>query len=247
MNGVKRLVSPVLLLALALGCAPREIQGPLQCRERCRENLSVAVAAFRDERPEEEIGTPPARPYPVAADPARDMSAEMARDLVERLRKAEVFLAVTAVEASGSPPSAALLARLAARGYDAVLTGNVPRCLGSTCVTGGDLTGYFVLKFVGIMFNALLPLPLGFYHNEGVVSVTDLQLTDTRTGEVFWSGSFKRNVVHYTGDPSPGPAIHDAMHELTRAIAEDLQRRLLSGRQAPPPELPREGGKYYEP
>ena len=37
---------------------------------------------------------------------------------------------------------------------------------------------------------AFLPLPLGYYHNEGVVSVPDIRLTDTCTGEVVWKGDF---------------------------------------------------------
>ncbi len=223
------------LLLPSLGCASREIQGPIPClSERCRETLTVGVAAFRDDRPVVEIGTPPSRPYPVAEDLAQDMSTVLARHLVERFESVNLFLSASVVEASGSPPAPEFLARLAERGYDAVFTGNVPRCLGTTCVTGGDLTGQLVLRFVGLMFQALLPLPLGYYHNEGVVSVKDLRLTDTRTGEVLWKGDFAEEVVDHTGDPSPGPAIHEAMLALTKAVLKDLQAHLRSGRQGAP-------------
>lgn len=240
---MRRFMVPALALPLLLGCASLELQGPLPCvNERCRETLTVGVAAFQDDRPVVEIGTPPSRPYPVAEDPAKDMSTELARHLVERFNSVDFFLSASVVETSGSPPSPALLARLAAQGYDAVITGNVPRCMGSTCVTGGDLAGHLVLRFVGLMFQALLPLPLGYYHNEGVVTVTDLRLTDTRTGEVVFKGDFTKEVVHYTGDPTPGTAIHEAMLGVTQAILEDLQAHLRSGRQgAPASEWPPDG------
>jgi len=233
MKKVVLLVAPVLVLLL--GCASRELQGPRPCiRERCRETLTVAVATFQDERPVVEIGTPPSRPYPVAEDLAENMSTDLARMLVDRFNSVDFFLSASLVEVSGSPPAPELLARLAGQGYDGVITGNVPRCLGSTCITGGDLAGYWVLRFVGLMFQVMLPMPLGFYHNEGVVSVTDLQLTDTRTGEVVWKGDFIKEIVHYTADPSPGPAIHEAMLEVTKAIHEDLRAHLHSGRQGVP-------------
>jgi hypothetical protein len=227
-------------LVLLLGCAPRELQGPVPCiSERCRETLKVAVAAFQDERPDVEIGTPPSRPYPVAEDPAKDVPSALAGLLVDRFNSVGFFLSASLVDVSGSPPSPEFLARLAGQGYDAVITGQVPRCLGSTCITGGDAAGYWVLKFVGFMFQVLLPLPLGYYHNEGVVSVTDVRLTDTRTGEAVWKGDFTREVVRYTGNPSPGPAVHEAMLEVAAAILEDLQAHLKSGRQgAPAPEEP---------
>ena len=219
-------------LVLLLGCAPRELQGPIPCvRERCRETLTVAVAAFKDERPVVVTGTPPSRPYPVAEALAENMSSELAQHLVDRFNSFGFFLSTSLVEVSGSPPAPEFLARLAAQGYDAVITGNVPRCLGSTCVIGGDLAGQVVLRLVGFMFQAFLPLPLGYYHNEGVVTVTDLRLTDTRTGEVVWKGDFTREVVHYTYDLSPGPAIHEAMLEVTQAIMEDMRANLRSGRQ----------------
>lgn len=228
---MRRIIAPVLVLLL-LGCAPRELQGPIPCvRERCRETLTVAVAAFKDERPIVEIGTPPSRPYPVAEDLSENMSSELAKHLVERFNAFGFFLSSSLVDVSGSPPAPEFLARLAAQGYDAVITGNVPRCLGSTCVIGGDLAGQVVLRLVGFMFQALLPLPLGYYHNEGVVAVTDLRLTDTRTGEVVWKGDFTKNVVHYTYEPSPGQAIHEAMLEITQAIVADMQANLRSGRQ----------------
>ena len=227
---MRRFIVPVLVLLL--GCAPRELQGPIPCvRERCRETLTVAVAAFKDERRAVEIGTPPSRPYPVAEDFVGDMSSALAGHLVERFNSVGFFQSSSLVDVSGSPPAPEFLARLAAQGYDAVITGNVPRCMGSTCVIGGDLAGQLVLRFVGFMFQALLPLPLGYYHNEGVVSVTDLRLTDARTGEVVWKGDFTAEVVHYTYDPSPGPAIHEAMLEVTQEILEDLRAKLRSGRQ----------------
>lgn len=246
---MKLLLAPALVLPLLLGCASLEIQGPLPCvSERCRETLTVAVAAFQDNRPVVEIGTPPSRPYPVAEDLVQEMSTELARHLVERFNAAEFFLSASVVEVSGSPPSPEFLARLAGQGYDAVITGNVPRCLGSTCVTGGDLAGHLVLRFVGLMFQALLPLPLGYYHNEGVVTVSDLRLTDTRTGEVVWRGDFTKEVVRYTGDPTPGSAIHEAMLGVTQQILEDLQAHLKSGRQgAPAPAWPPEGNAPAEP
>jgi len=64
--------------------------------------------------------------------------------------------------------------------------------------------------------------------------VTDLRLTDTRTGETVWKGDFTRDVVHYSNDRSPGPAIHEAMHDLTEAIFEDLRLHLRSGLQLAP-------------
>ena len=225
----------VPVLVLLLGCAPREIQGPRPCGpERCRETMTVAVAALEDQRRVEEIGAPQARPYPVAEAPETAMSTELARDLVAVLTTPEFFRSTTLVEGSGSPPSPQFLARLADRGYDAVITGNVPRCLGSTCVTGGDLAGFIALRLIGLINSLILPLPFGYYHNEGVVTVTDLRLTDTRSGEVLWRENFTRNVVHYSGDPSPGPAIHEAMHDLTHMILEDLARQLRSGRQGAP-------------
>ena len=227
---MRRFIAPVLVLLL--GCAPRNLQGPIPCiRERCRETLTVAVAAFKDERLVVEIGTPPSRPYPVAEDPAAEMSSELASHLVERFNSVGFFQSTSVVGVSGSPPAQEFLARLAAQGYDAVITGNVPRCLGSTCVIGGDLAGQLALRFIGFMFQAFLPLPLGYYHNEGVVSVKDLRLTDTRTGEVVWKGDFTAEVVHYTYDLSPGPAIHEAMLEVTLAIMEDMRANLRSGRQ----------------
>jgi hypothetical protein len=231
----------VLLLALLVpGCAALELQGPRPCGPQpCRETLKVAVAAFRDERVVEEIGTPQDRPFVVAAAPVDAMSTELAQHLVERLTAAEVFQSATLVDVSGSTPAPELLARLAGEGYDAVLTGNVPHCLGSTCVTGGNLAGYVALRFIGLIYPVILPLPFGLYHNEGVVSIADLRLTDTRTGEVLWRGDFIRRVVHYSGDPSPGPAIHEAMHDITQEIIKDLRQRLRSGRQgAPGPDEP---------
>jgi nucleotide-binding universal stress UspA family protein len=222
-------------LVLLLGCAPRELQGPVPCvRERCRETLTVAVAAFQDDRPVVEIGTPPVRPYPVAEALAENMSTELAQHLVDRFNSFGFFLSSSVVEVSGSPPSPELLRRLAGQGFDAVVTGNVPRCLGSTCVIGGDLAGQLVLRAVGFMFQAFLPLPLGYYHNKGVVSVTDLRLTDTRTGEVVWKGDFTREVVLYTIDPTPEPAIHEAMLDVVGAILADLEANLKSGRQGAP-------------
>jgi len=224
---MRRIVAATLVLLL--GCAPRELQGPIPCvRERCRETLTVAVAAFQDDRP---VKAPPSRPYPVAEDLSENMSSELAKHLVERFNAFGFFLSSSLVDVSGSPPAPEFLARLAAQGYDAVITGNVPRCMGSTCVIGGDLAGQLVLRFVGFMFQALLPLPLGYYHNEGVVFVTDLRLTDARTGEVVWKGDFTAEVVHYTYELSPGPAIHEAMLEVTQAIMEDMRVNLRSGRQ----------------
>lgn len=221
--------------AFLSGCAPLEIQGPRPCvRERCRETLTVAVAAFQDDRAVEEIGTPPPVPFPVAEDVVQEMSTDLARHLVEAFANAEFFLDTSLVERSGSPPPAALLASLASRGYDAVVTGNVPRCLGSTCVVGGDVVGYFALRLVGLVVPVLMPLPFGFYHNEGVVAIEDLRLTDTRTGEVVWQGDFSRKVVHYSGDPSPGPAIHKAMLEVSQDVLDELQAQLRSGRQKRP-------------
>ena len=222
-------------LILPLGCGLRELQGPRPCvRESCRETLTVAVAAFQDERVVPEIGTPPSRPISVAEAPVENMSSELAAHLVERFNGVGFFLSTSLVEVSGSPPSPEFLARLAAQGYDAVITGNVPRCQGSTCILGGDIAGFFVLRFIGLMFQVMLPLPWGTYHNEGIVSVKDLQMTDTRTGEVVWKGDFSKEVVHYTIDPLPGPAIHEAMLEVTKDILEDLQAHLRSGRQGAP-------------
>lgn len=227
---MRRFALPVLVLLL--GCAPREIQGPRRCGpERCRETMRVAVAAFQDERRVEAIGTPPSGPASVAEDTVAAMSTDLARHLVEALGAAEMFQAATLVEVSGSPPTPQFLARLVHQGYDAVITGNVPRCLGSTCVTGGDMAGYIALRFLGLIHSLLLPLPFGYYHNEGAVTITDLRLTDTRTGEVIWREDFSRDVVHYSGDPSPGPAIHEAMHDVTKMVIEDLRQHLRSGRQ----------------
>jgi hypothetical protein len=223
-----------LLLPLP-GCALRELQGPRPCvSERCRETMTVAVAAFRDERPVAAAETPPSRPTPVAEDLAEGMSSNLAQHLVERFNGVGFFLSAAVVEVSGSPPSPEFLARLAGLGFDAVITGNVPRCLGSTCVSGGDLAGYFMLRLAGLILPVIFPLPLGYYHNEGVVSVTDLQLTDTRTGELVWRGDFTREVVHYSNDATPGPAIHEAMLEVTKAILDDLRTHLRSGRQGEP-------------
>lgn len=230
---MKFLAVPVLVLPL--GCASLEVQGPRPCvRERCRETLTVAVAAFQDDRAVEEIGTPPPQPYPVAEDVVQEMSTDLARHLVEAFVNAEFFLATSLVERSGSPPSRELLASLAGRGYDAVVTGNVPRCLGSTCVVGGDLVGHLALRLVGLVVPVLMPLPFGFYHNEGVVSIQDLRLTDTRSGEVVWQGDFAQRVVHYSGDPSPGPAIHQAMLNVAQDVLSELKAHLRSGRQRPP-------------
>jgi hypothetical protein len=228
---VKRIALPLLLLLLP-GCAWREVLGPRSCVAlRCRENLIVAVAAFQDERPEVEIGAPPVRPYPVAQDPATDMSLHLAMNFVERFNAAGFFHSAAVVEVSGSPPSAALLAHLALQGFDAVLTGNVPHCLGSTCITGGDIAGFVALRFIGLIYPVVVPLPFGMYHNEGVITIKDLRLTDTRSGEVLWQGNFTKSVVHYSGDPSPGPAIHEAMHDVAADVIADLQRQLRSGRQ----------------
>lgn len=234
-------------IAVLLGCAslaPRRA-GPC-VGGSCRRDMTVAVAAFEDQRPDEEFGSPVPLLAAVAQDMAVGVPAVLALLLADRLNREEFFLAATAVEGSASPPSPEFLARLADQGFDAVITGNLPRCMGTTCLTGGSKEGSYLYRLVSVTFFRLFLVipPMGKLHNEATIALTEVRLTDTRSGEVLWHGDFTRQAMSHTSSPEPGEVVTEAMELVTGDILEHLRtewgdrRRGIPGMRPGPRERP---------
>jgi hypothetical protein len=184
----------------------------------------VAVATFEDQR-ESDYEADSGRDV-VASEASAAMPAELAADLVGHLRETGLFRSVTLVGASGSPPAREFLGRLAADGYDGVITGELRSCGGATGETGGRVAGRYMLRLISFMVPVLLPVPFSKYCNEGVVAVTELRLTDTRSGAVLWREDLSRRATRYTAEPAPGAVARDAMRAACGAITDDLREGL---------------------
>ena len=158
-----------------------------------RQGLRVAVAPLQDMRPDQEKNSPVSMPKAETRDKMFN-DGEVARGISEALvthfNHVQLFKTAELVDKSAMLPSSDVMEKMKGLGYDALLTGKVTHFYGAGYATVFDMVAV-PLAMIPITVVVTIPIMLmQDNRNEGMVEIIDVQLTDTASGGVLWSGLF---------------------------------------------------------
>ena len=191
-----------------------------------RQGMRVAVAPLQDMRPEQEKNPPGGMSMGQTSDKMfkdGDVPRGMAEALVAHFNHVQLFKAAEIVDKSCTVPSADVVEKMKSLGYDALLTGKVKHFYGAGYPTVFDAVA---IALAVIPITAIVTVPIMLIQdnqNEGYVEIIDVQLTDTTSGGVLWSGSFSKKMEMKYADVYPARAASETLKEIANEIVKQIE------------------------
>lgn len=199
-----------------------------------RQAIRVAVAPLQDMRSAEEKD--PMRNTTKAetrdswfkdGDVARGISAA----LVTHFNHVQLFKTAELVDKSAALPSSDVLEKMKGLGFDALFTGTVKHFYGAGYPTPFDRAA-IMLALIPVTVIVTIPIMLAEDNkNEGFVEIVDVQLTDTNSGGVLWSGAFSKKREMNYADVYPARAASETLREIADEIVKQLETTRISFQQ----------------
>lgn len=191
-----------------------------------RQGLRVAVAPLQDMRPDQEKNSPVSMPKAETRD-KMFKDGEVARGISEALvthfNHVQLFKTAELVDKSAMLPSSDVMEKMKGLGYDALLTGKVTHFYGAGYATGFDMVA---VALAIIPITAVVTIPIMLMQdnrNEGLVEIIDVQLTDTASGGVLWSGLFSKKMEMKYADVYPARAACETLREIANEIVKEIE------------------------
>jgi hypothetical protein len=191
-----------------------------------RQGMRVAMAPLQDIRPEHEKNPPAGMSKTVTRDKMfkdGDVPRGMAEALVTHFNHVQLFKTSEMVDKSFAVPSAEVVEKVKSLGYDALFTGKVKHFYGAGNPTVFDRVA---IALAMIPITAIVTIPIMLTQdnqNEGYVEIIDVQLTDTTSGGVLWSGLFSKKVEMKYADVHPARAASDTLKEIANEIVKQIE------------------------
>lgn len=193
-----------------------------------RQAMRVAVAPLQDMRPEQEKNPP----HDMSKLETRDSRFEdgdvprgMSEALVTHFNHVQLFKTAEVVGKSAALPSSDVLEKMKGLGYDALFTGTVTHFYGVGYPTAFDRAAV-PLALIPVTIVVTLPIMLMEDNkNEGFVELVDVQLTDSKSGGVLWSGTFSQKRAMMYADAEPVRAASETLREIAGEIVKQIEVR----------------------
>jgi TolB-like protein len=188
--------------------------------------MKVAIAPFQDLRPEHEKNPSSSFSNSAVRDSMfkdGDVPRNMSEAFVTHLNHVRLFKTVEMTDRTASIPAPVVLEKLRGQGYDLLMTGKIKRFYGVGHATGLDMVavGLALIPITAVVtIPAILAQP---NDHETSVELIDLQLTDTSTGSIIWSGSFQRNKQLEYYDVMPVRAVSDTLKEIVQEVVKQIE------------------------
>ena len=160
-------------------------------------------------------------------DVARGISAA----LVTHFNHVQLFKTAELVDQSAALPSSDVVETMKGLGFDALFTGTVTHFYGAGYPTPFDRVAT-VLAMIPVTIIVTVPIMLAEDNkNEGFVEIVDVQLTDTHSGGVLWSGAFSKKREMNYADVFPARAASETLREIADEIVKQLETTRMSFQQ----------------
>lgn len=191
-----------------------------------RQGMRVAVAPFQDMRPEEEKNPPFGWSKTETRDKMfkdGDVPRGMSEALVTHFNHVQLFKTAEMVDKSAAVPSGDVVEKMRSLGYDALFTGKVKHFYGAGYPTVFDKVAT-ALAMIPITVIVTIPISLmQDNQNEGYVEIIDVQLTETTSGGILWSGSFSKKMEMKYSDVYPGRVASETLKEIANEIVKQIE------------------------
>jgi len=191
-----------------------------------RQEMKVAVAPFQDLRPQHEKSPPASFSNPAVRDSMfkdGDVPRNMSEAFVTHFNHVKLFKIAEMTDSTASLPSPDALEKLRGLGYSMLLTGKIKRFYGVGHANAFDIAAVG-LSLIPITVVVTIPIMLIQQNDhETAIELIDLQLTDTSSGAVKWSGSFfrKKELEYY--DVMPVRAVSDTLKEIVQDVVKQIE------------------------
>jgi hypothetical protein len=193
-----------------------------------RQGMRVAVAPLQDMRPEQE------KDHPVGMYMSKietrdkmfkdgDVPRGISEALITHFNHIQLFKTAEMVDKSAAVPTADVVEEMKNLNYDALFTGKVKHFYGAGYPTVFDMVA---IQLAMIPITALVTIPTMLIQenqNEGYVEIIDVQLTDTTSGDVLWSGSFSKKMEMKYADVYPARAAGETLKEIANEIVKQIE------------------------
>lgn len=232
------LVLNIIIFALSMvGCTAR-IKYPLDGispvqGESGHPGLRVAIAPFKDHRPEEEKNSTSSlfsekMETRDAWFDNQDVPGGIATMIAEHFNHVRLFGESQAVGPAFSDITEDNRVKLKDQRFQAVLSGKLLHFQGAGYPTSLDRVGV-ALAIIPITALFTLPAMLAEKNkNEAIVEILELELTDTDTGERLWSNSYTHKIERLYKDVYPKNVVEEALKEVVGKIVDDLAQVQLA-------------------
>lgn len=192
-----------------------------------RQAMRVAVAPLQDMRPEAEKN-PTQNIWRIETRDRMFKDGDVTRGISEAVvmhfNHVQLFRTAEMVDKAAAVPSTEVWERMRGLGFDALFTGTVKHFHGVGYPTAFDATAT-VLALIPITVPVTLPIMLiEDNKNEGFVELVDVQLTDTKTGGILWSGTFPKKKEMKYFDADPARAASETLKEIADEIVRQIER-----------------------
>jgi hypothetical protein len=199
-----------------------------------RQAMRVAVAPLQDMRPSEEkdpmLNTTKAETRDRMfkdGDVARGISAA----LVTHFNHVQLFKTAELVDKSAALPSTDVVGKIKGLGFDALFTGTIKHFYGAGYPTPFDRAAT-MLALIPVTIIVTIPIMLAEENkNEGFVEIVDVQLIDTHSGGVLWSGAFSKKREMLYADTDPTRAASETLREIADEIVKQIETIKISFQQ----------------
>ena len=228
----RTLIACVTAIALAWGTGCTTVikydltDLPVAHPDSKRQAMRVAVAPLLDMRPEQEKN-PPHLMFTMETQDSKfkdnDVAHGMSEALVTHFNHVQLFKTAEMVDKSAALPSSGVLEKMKGLGFDALFTGTVTHFYGVGYATAFDRAAV-LLALIPVTVVVTLPIMLmEDNQNEGFVEVVDVQLTDTKSGGVLWSGTFSKKRTMNYADAEPARAASETLREVADEIVKQIE------------------------
>lgn len=161
-------------------------------------------------------------------DVARGISAA----LVTHFNHVQLFKTAELVDKSAAVPSSDVVEKMKGLGFDALFTGTVTHFYGAGYATLFDRAALILAVILPVTGIITIPIMLAEDNkNEGFVEIVDVQLTDTNSGEILWSGAFSKKREMNYADAYPARAASETLREVADEIVKQIETMRISFQQ----------------
>lgn len=182
-----------------------------------RQAMRVAVAPLQDMRSAEEKDPPLNTTKAETRDRMfkdGDVALGISAALVTHFNHVQLFKTAELVDKSAALPSSDVVGKMKGLGFDALFTGTVKHFYGAGYPTPFDRAA-IMLALIPVTIIVTIPIMLAEDNkNEGFVEIVDVQLTDTNSGGVLWSGAFSKKREIYYADVDTARAASETLGKL---------------------------------
>ena len=231
MEKIFRVVVLIGIIQCAIGCSTTIKYDLVDIPQLTNSNLNslkVAVAPLLDERSELEkspktkfLGDMETRDSTFKD---KDVPGGISQAMVVHLNHVKLFDEAVLVDNEYSLLDPRTTSELKTKGYDLILTGEVKHFYGKSYINTTDkfaIVGAFLFPPSIILTIPIILIEKNTF--EGMVELVDLQLTDIKTGNIIWTGSFSKNLEKEYGDAAITKVPIEALKEITCDIVEELK------------------------